>query len=604
MAAISDTTAVKFAYGASATAVPATPSAGFFYVLKNGDMWLNTDGTSAGNIIIGVPKTRAIKADGTALLGGGDLSADRTITHNTASGYKHIPTGGATGNILGWSADGTAAWIAPTTLTVGTAATATTAQKVAQNLVIKLNGGTAEGQNMFTFNGSAIKNVNITASSVGAAATTHTHTKSQITDFPTTMPCTGTLTISGTSTIGTFDGSEDETITITPANIGAATASHTHANYVPTSRTINTKPLSNNITLVASDVGAAPSSHTTVAATGTALGHVKINQNNGLIVGSDGTLSVTLASATTGGTLSLSAQTIAGAKTFSAAVTVGAPTAANHATTKTYVDTAINTAIAASNAMVFKGTIGTGGTVTALPANGYKAGWTYMVITAGTYAGAVCEIGDMIICVKDYATGASNSDWNVVQTNTNGAVTAAAALTADQVVLGAGSKNVKALAAGTNGYVLTMVANKAAWAAIPKVASATNADHATSADSATSATTASKLSTNAGSATNPVYFNNGIPVVSAVKPGTVAPKAPGTATVGTSNSYAREDHVHPLQTTVSGNAGTATKLSSARTFALTGAVTGSVSSDLTSGFSIATSIGNLVIDDGDLDDET
>ena len=46
---------------------------------------------------------------------------------------------------------------------------------------------------------------------------------------------------------------------------------------------------------------------------------------------------------------------------------------------------------------------------------------------------------------------------------------------------------------------------------------------------------------------------------------TVAPKAAGTAAVGTSTKYAREDHVHPAQTTVSGNAGTATKWATKRT---------------------------------------
>lgn len=51
----------------------------------------------------------------------------------------------------------------------------------------------------------------------------------------------------------------------------------------------------------------------------------------------------------------------------------------------------------------------------------------------------------------------------------------------------------------------------------------------------------------------------------AVSPATAAPKAPGTAAVGTSANYAREDHVHPSQTSVSGNAGTATKLATART---------------------------------------
>lgn len=43
---------------------------------------------------------------------------------------------------------------------------------------------------------------------------------------------------------------------------GKAASSHTHSNYVPTSRTVNGKALSANITLTASDVSAAASSHT------------------------------------------------------------------------------------------------------------------------------------------------------------------------------------------------------------------------------------------------------------------------------------------------------------------------------------------------------
>ena len=45
------------------------------------------------------------------------------------------------------------------------------------------------------------------------------------------------------------------------------------------------------------------------------------------------------------------------------------------------------------------------------------------------------------------------------------------------------------------------------------------------------------------------------------------PKAAGTAAVGSETAkFARGDHVHPLQTTISGNAGTATKLATVRTF--------------------------------------
>ena len=46
---------------------------------------------------------------------------------------------------------------------------------------------------------------------------------------------------------------------------------------------------------------------------------------------------------------------------------------------------------------------------------------------------------------------------------------------------------------------------------------------------------------------------------------TVAPAAAGTASAGSASTVARSDHVHPAQTTVSGNAGSATKLATART---------------------------------------
>ena len=56
-----------------------------------------------------------------------------------------------------------------------TAHSATTANKVDNALTIKLNGGTTEGTNKFVYDGSAAKNVNITPSGIGAAASSHTH---------------------------------------------------------------------------------------------------------------------------------------------------------------------------------------------------------------------------------------------------------------------------------------------------------------------------------------------------------------------------------------------------------------------------------------------
>lgn len=59
---------------------------------------------------------------------------------------------------------------------------------------------------------------------------------------------------------------------------------------------------------------------------------------------------------------------------------------------------------------------------------------------------------------------------------------------------------------------------------------------------------------------------------------TTTPLVAGTAAVGTDTGFARGDHVHPAQTTVSGNAGSATKLATARTIAISGGATGTATS--------------------------
>ena len=139
--------------------------------------------------------------------------------------------------------------------------------------------------------------------------------------------------------------------------------------------------------------------------------------------------------------------------TFTGAVTVQTPTQDGHAATKGYVDQEAAAAeqaakeyadsiLGANDAMVFKGTLGTGGTVEALPTT-YQTGWTYRVIEAGTYAGQACEVGDLIIAIADAADDGDNADWTIAQTNIDGAVTHSADLTADNIVVGNGSGSVK-----------------------------------------------------------------------------------------------------------------------------------------------------------------
>jgi hypothetical protein len=83
---------------------------------------------------------------------------------------------------------------------------------------------------------------------------------------------------------------------------------------------------------------------------------------------------------------------------------------------KAYVDAIIS----ANNGIVYKGTVNSS---TDIPTT-YNTGWLYVVGTAGTYVGQTCEIGDMIIAlVSRTGSGNLNSDWDVIQTNINGAIT-------------------------------------------------------------------------------------------------------------------------------------------------------------------------------------
>lgn len=107
------------------------------------------------------------------------------------------------------------------------------------------------------------------------------------------------------------------------------------------------------------------------------------------------------------GKLDKSGGTMTGALTLS-----GAPTANLHAVTKKYVDDAIATS--ESGAAKFQGDLNAQSTLT--NAN-YKTSWYWVVGTAGTYAGQVCEVGDMVYAVADKGSAYDAADFTVIQTN-------------------------------------------------------------------------------------------------------------------------------------------------------------------------------------------
>lgn len=106
--------------------------------------------------------------------------------------------------------------------------------------------------------------------------------------------------------------------------------------------------------------------------------------------------------------------------TFTGKVTLAVdPTTDLEAVTKRYVDGLFSNLVSTAPGIV--------NSSTPLPSTGYKAGEMYRVSEAGNYAGNQCEIGDLIIVIKDHAEGsASNADFMVVQANIDGAVTGAA----------------------------------------------------------------------------------------------------------------------------------------------------------------------------------
>lgn len=145
---------------------------------------------------------------------------------------------------------------------------------------------------------------------------------------------------------------------------------------------------------------------------------------------------------------------------------------------KQYVDTAISNI---PSPMVFKGSLGTSGTITTLPsADVINTGFTYKVIQAGTYASQTAEIGDIFI--------SDGTTWILVPSG-------------DDIA------NVVVTPVQSSGTKIAVV-------------------------------TVNNTSTDLYAPT-PVAPPNA---------STLAPNMDGTAAAGTSTSYARADHIHPVDT--------------------------------------------------------
>ena len=193
---------------------------------------------------------------------------------------------------------------------------------------------------------------------------------------------------------------------------------------------------------------------------------ITLNGGTSTVFNNSSSQTISFYAPTTAGTAGELLVSTGGVPTWLAAVTsIGAGSTNGQIPTAAAVWSAIGAGIASNDAMIFKGTIGVGGTLTSAQFTAlatYQTGWTYRILDAGTYTTKfgntlVAEVGDILIATADRANASwAATDWTVVQTNLDGAVTSTeAAWTNDNLILAAGNRSVKQSAMGS----LTIQAN-------------------------------------------------------------------------------------------------------------------------------------------------
>ena len=256
--------------------------------------------------------------------------------------------------------------------------------------------------------------------------------------------------------------------------------------------------------------------------------------------------------------------------TFTGTVTLAAdPTDVLQPTTKQYVDAKISSSIAASDAMVFKGTLGTNGTATALPTSSVVVGDTYKVITQvsvaadNSYTGdaVTAKVGDLVVAMsKDpkwivvpsgnetvTTVKYSTTTQNLTTSAQSGAITVGEAATkqVDSSIEAASTK------LPTSQAVAAFVEKKGYKTTDQKVKNTLNATTKAYVTGTTSATTS----------IGEQVFDTGVYL------DTTAGKLVATTFAGSLQGHATSAS---SAATCTGNAASATKLAASRNFSLTG----------------------------------
>ena len=202
----------------------------------------------------------------------------------------------------------------------------------------------------------------------------HNHTVSEITDFPASMPASDVYSWAKESTKPTYNANEVSAVSIDAnQNLTATQQSNARANIALGSAAVKNVALNGNASTT--EVVMGNDSRLTDARNAADVYSWAKAENKP----------------------SYTANEISG---LGSAATNNATTVVENGNSDLVTSGAVYTAINnLPEPMVFRGSLGEGGTITTLPVDGSAIkGDTYKVITAGTYAGISADIGDTFIC--------------------------------------------------------------------------------------------------------------------------------------------------------------------------------------------------------------
>ena len=545
--------------------------------------------TSTGSATDGTMTQKAI----TDALGG---KAASSHTH-TKSQITDFPTSLPASDVYSWAKASTKpsyAWSEitgkPSTFTpsshthnyAGSSSAGGAANSVANAIAIKLNGGTTEGTNMFTFNGSAAKTINITPSAIGAAASSHGTHVSYSTDAP---KANGTASAGSSGAVARADHVHPLQTSVS-GNAGTATKLATARNIAVSGEITGNANFdgSGNINISTTrqkfNGGGTPGTIGYVAFAQLKIASSYVNRPSEFTLCCRGRGTPCVVSISFANDIQ-SDPPISELKYYGTdygvfAYKSGTSTWLLYYTKSEEYDDVSVTDVNITGQYInvtYPGTF-----ITSKPSSnvtnaslGYNVGYAATATKATqdsagqqintTYIKGLSVSGRTITYTRgDGTTGTittqdtDTNTWRGIQNNLTSDSTTDSLSAAQGKVL-KGLVDGKAASSHTHNYA----GSSSAGGAANSVANALTISLNGTSQGAYNGSSAKSINITP-SAIGAAASSHG----THVSYSTDAPKANGTASAGSSGAVARADHVHPLQTSVSGNAGTATKLATAR----------------------------------------